>query len=174
LTAQDRIAMVLTVSDRAFLALQQDESGRLAVECLEREGWRVPETEIVPDEPAAIGSVLRRWCDSGVPHLILTTGGTGLSPRDVTPEATLAVAERVVPGIAERLRAQTAAENPRSILSRGVAVVRRRTLIINLPGSPRAVQECCDVLFQVLPHAVSVLREKKNWAPDGSPGHGWR
>jgi molybdenum cofactor synthesis domain-containing protein len=112
---------------------------------------------IIPDEQGQIASTLREWSDTHHLNLILTTGGTGLAPRDVTPEATRIVIEREAPGIAEALRAMSLQHTPMAMLSRGIAGVRGRTLIINLPGSPKAVKECLEYLLPVLPHAINLL-----------------
>ena len=119
---------------------------------------RWPPTEIVPDEPEAIAAQLTAWSDDDGLDLILTTGGTGLSPRDTTPEATLAVAQRLVPGIPEAMRAAGLAITPHAMLSRGVAVIRGRTLIINLPGSPKGARENLAAVAAALPHALEKLR----------------
>jgi molybdenum cofactor synthesis domain-containing protein len=112
---------------------------------------------VVADEQAAIAQVLREWADAARCDVALTTGGTGFAPQDVTPEATLAVVERLAPGLAEAMRAQTAVQAPLAWLSRGVAGIRGRMLIVNLPGSPKAVRECMVVLAPLLPHAVHIL-----------------
>jgi molybdenum cofactor synthesis domain-containing protein len=114
---------------------------------------------IIPDEADQISAVLREWSDEKSLNLVLTTGGTGLAPRDVTPEATKAVIERDAPGIAEAMRAISLQYTPMAMLSRGVAGVRGRTLIINLPGSPKAVKECLEYVLPVLPHAINLLTE---------------
>ena len=149
---------ILTISDGAARGERQDLSGARAREII----TRLPETtvqvqDIVPDEQAQIASVLRSWCDEQKLNLIITTGGTGLAPRDVTPEATRAVIERDAPGIAEALRAISLQYTPMAMLSRGVAGVRGRTLIINLPGSPKAVQQCLEYALSVLPHAINLI-----------------
>ncbi|MEK7873890.1 MAG: MogA/MoaB family molybdenum cofactor biosynthesis protein [Chloroflexota bacterium] len=113
---------------------------------------------IVPDERERIAEVLREWADSGQVDLILTTGGTGLGPRDVTPEATRDVLDREAPGLAEAMRADTLKKTPFAMISRQVAGARGRCLIVNLPGSPKAVRECLEVVLPVLPHAVELLR----------------
>ncbi len=118
--------------------------------------WSITHRAIIPDDQATIAETLRHWCDEGV-HLILTSGGTGFAPRDVTPEATRAVIEREAPGIAEALRAESLKVTRHAMLSRGVAGMRGQTLIINLPGSPKAVAENLDVLLPVLPHALQLL-----------------
>ncbi len=147
---------VLTVSDRGAKGERLDLSGPAIRELLE-EIAPVTAMAILPDDQEAVSSQLREWADSGRVDLILTTGGTGLSPRDVTPEATLAVVERLVPGIPEAIRARSLQLTDRAMLSRAVAGIRGRTLIINLPGSPRAVRECLDVVLPVLGHALAIL-----------------
>jgi molybdopterin adenylyltransferase len=146
---------VLTISDRSFAGERADESGPAIEAALPQSDYEVARRQVVPDEVEEIGGLLRRWlpeCD-----VILTTGGTGLSPRDVTPEATMEVAQKVVPGIAEALRAEGLRHNPYSMLSRSLAVVADGTLIVNLPGNPNAVRECMEVLLTVIPHAVALI-----------------
>ncbi|MBK8231647.1 MAG: MogA/MoaB family molybdenum cofactor biosynthesis protein [Candidatus Eisenbacteria bacterium] len=152
-------AAVLTVSDRSWLALREDLSGPLIRGRLVALGYDVESPRFVPDDRRAVAAALREWSDARF-ALVLTTGGTGLAPRDQTPEATLDVAHRLVPGIVEWIRARTAATHPFAVLSRGVAVVRDSTLIINLPGSPRAVAEYLDLLEAVLPHALSQVTQR--------------
>jgi molybdopterin adenylyltransferase len=154
---------VLTVSDRSHLALREDASGPAIVERVRAWGWEVPVFETIPDEAPEISALLTAWADEQEVDLILTTGGTGLGPRDVTPEATRAVAERIVPGISEWLRAAAGANNPHAFLSRAAAVLRGRTLIVNLPGSPRAVRECLDLLELILPHALDEVSRHGDW-----------
>ena len=151
-------AAVITLSDRCAAGQTADESGPAVAERLEEAGFTVVEQLILPDERPQIERALARLADQRQLDLILTTGGTGLSPRDVTPEATLAVAHRQVPGIAEAIRAASLAITPRAMLGRGVAVVRGRTLIINLPGSVKACRESMDVFLSQMPHAVELLR----------------
>lgn len=150
---------ILTISDRASRGEYEDKAGPLMVAILtERTNWQVARQEVVADEVDEIAAALRAWCDAGV-HLILTTGGTGFAPRDVTPEATKAVIERETPGIAEALRAESLKITRHAMLSRGVAGIRGRTLIVNLPGNPKAVKESLDILLPVLPHALDLLTQ---------------
>ena len=151
-------AAVITLSDRCAAGERQDKSGPAIVERLKQNGYEVIETLLLPDGRPALEKELRRLCDQRQPDLILTTGGTGFSPRDVTPEATLAVAERQAPGIAEAIRAASLRITPRAMLGRGVSVIRGRTLIINLPGSPKACNESMDVFLDQMPHALTLLR----------------
>jgi molybdenum cofactor synthesis domain-containing protein len=151
-----RRAAVLTVSDRVAGGTATDESGPLLAERLSGEGWSVVARETTPDDLDAIAEVLSRLADESGAALILTTGGTGIAPRDVTPDATRRVADREVPGIAEALRAASLAATPHAMLSRATAAIRGRTLVVNLPGSPRAVQQMFDVLAPVLGHAVAL------------------
>ena len=149
---------IVTVSDKGSAGLREDLSGPAIAECLPEAGYDVISREIIPDEQDQIEELLVTLCDVKGADVILTTGGTGLSLRDVTPEATIQVAHKVIPGISEALRVQTAVKAPRSMLSRGVSVVRGQTIIINFPGSPKAVRECMEIVLPVLEHAVSVLK----------------
>lgn len=149
-------AAVLTVSDRSAAGEREDASGPRLAALLEEGGWEVSERRVVPDEEPAIAAALTDLAGAGVP-LILTTGGTGLAPRDVTPDATRSVADREVPGIAEALRAAGLAETPHAMLSRAAAVVRGRTLIVNLPGSPRGAANGFRTLAPVIEHAIALL-----------------
>jgi molybdopterin adenylyltransferase len=146
---------ILTVSDSAARGEREDVSGRTLREMLQDLG-EVVEERIVPDDRGAIEEALRAMCDAGL-QFVATTGGTGLGPRDVTPEATLAVIERAAPGIAEAMRAESLKKTPMAMISRGAAGVRGRTLIVNFPGSPKGVRECLEVLLPVLPHAIEIL-----------------
>lgn len=151
---------VLTISDGAAQGTRQDTSG----ETIRTLAAQLPDAvisagAIVPDERERIEAILCEWSDEKALNLILTTGGTGLAPRDVTPEATKAVIDREAPGIAEAMRAVSLQHTPFGMLSRGVAGTRGRTLIINLPGSPKAVKECLEYILPVLQHAVNLLIE---------------
>lgn len=159
---------VLTVSDRSHLGLREDRTGPVITRWVERQAWEVMGAEILPDEPALVAKQLCRWADEADADLILTTGGTGLSPRDRVPEATLAVIERPIPGIPEWIRTATAAAHPHAVLSRGIAGLRGGTLIVNLPGSERAVAEYLDRLGLILPHALAQVRQGTNWGPADS------
>lgn len=149
---------VLTTSDKGYLGQREDLSGPAVRELVERAGGRVARYLVLPDDLELIAQTLAAWADAGDLDVVLTTGGTGLSPRDVTPEATREVVQREAPGIAEALRAESLRKTPMAMLSRARAGVRGRTLIVNLPGSPKAVAECLEVLLPVLPHAVETLR----------------
>jgi molybdenum cofactor synthesis domain-containing protein len=151
---------VLTISDGASKGERQDVSGEnIRTLVAELPDAVVSVGTIIPDEREQIAAVLREWSDEKKLNLILTTGGTGLAPRDVTPEATKAVIEREVPGIAEAMRYNSLKYTRHAMISRGVAGVRGRTLIINLPGSPKAVRECLEYVLPVLPHAINLLTE---------------
>lgn len=160
---------ILTVSDRSARGDREDLSGpALARQVSERlAGAVVAQTAIVPDERDEIAATLRQWADEFGLELILTTGGTGVAPRDVTPEATLAVVERLTPGLAEAMRAESLRVTPHAMLSRGVAGIRGRTLIVNLPGSPKGAVENLLTILSVLPHAVELLQED----PDAERHH---
>ena len=149
---------ILTISDRGWRGERQDQSGEAIRESLSPLGVRVVSYDIVPDERDVIAGRLREWADGAGIDLIVTTGGTGLSPRDVTPEATLSVVDRLAPGFGEVMRAQSLKETPTAMLSRAVAGIRKKTLIINLPGSPRAVRQCLEAILPALPHAIETLR----------------
>jgi molybdenum cofactor synthesis domain-containing protein len=158
---------ILTVSDRSARGKRPDGTGPILEALLRENGWEVAATAIVPDEPAEIRAVLVKWADEAHLDLILTNGGTGFAPRDVTPEATLEVVDRLAPGLAESMRAASLKVTPHGMLSRAVSGIRKRTLIINLPGSPKGARENLEVVLPVIPHAVQLLRE----APDAESRH---
>ena len=149
---------VLTISDKGAQGQRYDESGKVIKDSLSLVDGHVVKYEVVPDEMDVISHKLTEWADEGNVDVIITTGGTGLSQRDVTPEATLSVIDKVVPGLAEAMRAQTFNKTPMAVLSRAAAGVRGRCLIINLPGSPKAVGECLEVILPVIPHAVEIIK----------------
>jgi molybdopterin adenylyltransferase len=151
-----RVAL-LTVSDSVFEGRRKDLSGPALAERCRALGWDVASAQVVADEAGSIQARLIEWVDSGMADLILTTGGTGIGPRDVTPEATAGVCTKLLPGVGERMR-DAARTNPRAALSRAVAGVRGSALIVNLPGSPRGAVESLDAVAELLPHAVAVLR----------------
>jgi molybdenum cofactor synthesis domain-containing protein len=151
---------VLTISDRSYHGERADKTGPAVAEAVRRllSGASIVEQTILPDEKDDIEWNLKRIADTASADLVLTAGGTGLSPRDVTPQATQAVADYEVPGIGEVMRAATRGALPAAILSRQVAAVRERTLVVNLPGSPRGAVECLEAVAEVLPHALTTLR----------------
>ena len=151
-------AAVITLSDKGAKGERVDESGPAAKEMLEQAGYEVVETLILPDEPAMLKTQLMRLADGRQLDLVLTSGGTGFSMRDQTPEATMAVADRNAPGIAEAIRYKSMAVTDRAMLSRGVSVIRKKTLIVNLPGSPKAVKESLGFILDSLDHGLKILR----------------
>lgn len=151
-------AAVITLSDKGAAGEREDKSGPAIVEELEARGYEVVEKLLLADGVGPLKAQLIRLCDQRQLDLILTTGGTGFTPRDQTPEATLAVADRTAPGIAEAIRAESMKYTKRAMFSRGVSVIRGKTLIINLPGSPKAVRESMEVFLEELPHALDMLR----------------
>ena len=151
-------AAVLTVSDKGAIGSRVDTAGPAVADLVEGAGGEVILRAVVPDEREVIAAQLRAWVEMGEVDIVLTTGGTGLAPRDVTPEATLDVAERLVPGLAELMRETGRASTPMASLSRAVAVTRGRCLIVNLPGSERGARESLDAILGLLPHAIELLR----------------
>lgn len=150
-------AAVLTVSDRSSRGERPDASGPVLVELLRNAGYKITHTDIIPDEQEKIESALKDIADHHTADLILTTGGTGFSPRDVTPEATLAACERLTPGIPEAMRYASLQITPRAMLSRAQAGLRKQTLIINLPGSPKAAKENLEAVLPALSHGLEML-----------------
>jgi molybdopterin adenylyltransferase len=150
---------VLTVSDRCSRGERQDLGGPAVAAAAEALGWEVVRKDLVSDDAGLIAEKLKAWCDGpGAPDAVLTTGGTGISPRDVTPEATRSVLEKELPGLAERMRRIGEASTPFAAISRGVCGTRGRTLLVNLPGSPKGAKESLEALSPVIPHAVGMLR----------------
>jgi molybdenum cofactor synthesis domain-containing protein len=161
-----RIAL-LTVSDRSASGLRADLSGPAIKEEILNQGWSVDQMEIVPDDLLTLKETMVAWADSGNIDVILTTGGTGFSPRDITPEATEAIIDRRAPGLVEAMRSVSIEVTPHAMLSRATAGIRKRTLIVNLPGSPRGAKENLSVIVPVLEHAVQLLIED----PGAEAGH---
>ncbi len=158
---------ILTISDRSSRGERSDASGPALAEAVAAQGWQIVESGLIPDEAQAIRQQLRTWADSNRFDVLLTTGGTGFSPRDVTPEATRAVIERLTPGLDEAMRAASLKVTPHAMLSRAISGIRKQTLIINLPGSPKGAVENFQVLAPVLEHAVELLRAD----PHAEKGH---
>jgi molybdopterin adenylyltransferase len=158
---------ILTVSDRSFRGEREDLSGPALEAEVSALGWQVVETAIAPDEIDEIAKILSEWADSGLADVILVTGGTGFASRDVTPEATRQVVERLTPGLDEAMRAASLQITQHAMLSRAVSGISKATLIVNLPGSPRGAVENFQVIMPVLPHAVELLRESR----DAEQGH---
>lgn len=148
---------VLTISDSVVAGTREDRSGEKLRERAQSLGWTAQMSEVVPDEPDQIAAVLRRWADSGQVSVILTTGGTGVALRDVTPEATSGVIQRTIPGLAELMRSEGYKSTPFAVLSRGLAGLRGRCLIVNLPGSPKGAVESLDAIAKLVPHIVDLL-----------------
>jgi molybdopterin adenylyltransferase len=158
---------IITVSDRSSRGERMDESGPALENAILQQGWQVIRTTILPDDMGLLTTTLIEWSDGGDMDVILTTGGTGFSPRDITPEATQAVIQRSAPGMAEAMRLSSLQITPHAMLSRATAGIRFKTLIINLPGSPKGALENLAVLLPVLPHAVQLLSED----PSAEAGH---
>ncbi len=149
---------ILTVSDKGARGQRIDVSGKTIRDIFSSLDSQVIKYEIVPDEMEIISQKLAEWADEGTMDVIITTGGTGLSQRDVTPEATLAIVDKVVPGFAEAMRIKSLNKTPMAMLSRATAGVRGKCLIINLPGSPKAVRECLEVILPAIPHATEIIK----------------
>lgn len=157
---------ILTVSDSGAAGKREDGSVQEIRRILQGGPFVEVDYQVVPDEQAMIRAKLRLWCDKDGIDLVLTTGGTGLAQRDRTPEATREVIEREVPGLAELMRAHGVASSPRAALSRGLVGVRRRTLVVNLPGSPRGAGEALEAVVAVLPHAIDTILGERRSAPE--------
>jgi molybdopterin adenylyltransferase len=158
---------ILTLSDRSYRGERDDLSGPVLVEIIESQGWELAESLILPDDLDIIRDTLILWADSDDIDLILTTGGTGFAPRDITPEATRYVLDKLAPGITEAMRQESLKITPHAMLSRAVAGIRGSVLIINLPGSPKAARENLEVVLPVLKHAVQLLQD----SPDAEANH---
>jgi molybdopterin adenylyltransferase len=158
---------VLTISDRSFQGSRPDASGPALEDAVRAQGWTVEKRLIIPDDFQMIRQTLIDWAGSGMVDLVVTTGGTGFSPRDVTPEATREVIDREAPGLAEAMRQVSLKVTPHAMLSRAVSGIRGRTLVVNLPGSPKAALENLEVILPVLPHAVQLLQND----PGSEAGH---
>ncbi len=169
----DRTAAVLTMSDLGYQGKREDTSGPALCAMLEQAGYQVVHREILPDDFEAITAALRHCADELGLWLVVTTGGTGFSPRDVTPEATEAVLERRTPGIPEAMRAESMRITPRGMLSREAAGIRGQTLIVNCPGSEKAARECLGAVLPALGHGLEILRGiSKNCGQSGGEHHG--
>ncbi len=153
---------VLTISDRASTGEREDLSGPALCQAIKKLGWNLVTSSIVPDDFEQIKQFLLKQSQSGKVNLLLTTGGTGFSPRDVTPEATLAVIEKKTPGLSEKIRFESARNNPHAILSRAEAGICQKCLIINLPGNPSGAVESFSIVSSVIPHAIALLQQSPN------------
>jgi molybdenum cofactor synthesis domain-containing protein len=149
---------ILTVSDSCAHGKREDVSGQTIKDMLPKDKFEICEKKITSDDHQIIADELKYFSDKAGIDLVLTTGGTGLSPRDVTPEATASVCERTIPGLGEILRTEGFKKTPYAILSRSIAGIRNNTLVVNLPGSPKAVRECLEIILDILPHAVDMIR----------------
>jgi molybdenum cofactor synthesis domain-containing protein len=158
-------AAVLTISDSASAGTRADRSGPAVRERLEQLGWSVPVAEVIPDEAAEISARLAALADGGQVAAIFTTGGTGVAPRDVTPEATRAILDREIPGLGELMRARGRESTPLAVLSRSLAGTRGLVLIVNLPGSPKGAVQSLDAIVELVPHVLELLRGRTEHAP---------
>ena len=158
---------ILTISDRSAQGKRDDTSGPILVDMVEQQGWKIAKTAIIADDQYVIEDRLIKWADSNAMDVILTTGGTGFSPRDQVPEATRKIVDRLAPGIVQAMRNESLKKTPHAMLSRAEAGIRKSTLIINLPGSPRAARENFEVVLRALPHAVQLLQGD----PDAEKDH---
>jgi molybdopterin adenylyltransferase len=158
---------ILTISDRSSRGERPDTSGPALLSAAQQQGWQIIATGIVPDEADQIARKLVEWADSGLCDLILTTGGTGFTPRDITPEATLSILERQTPGLTQAILIESLKITPHAMLSRAVSGIRGHTLIVNFPGSPKAAVENLNIILPVLPHAIELLRGD----PQSEAGH---
>jgi molybdopterin adenylyltransferase len=152
-----RVAL-LTVSDSVSQGLRPDRSGPALHERCEKLGWQVVSAQVVPDEAGVLQARLIELVDTGLTDIILTTGGTGVGPRDITPEATAAICDKLIPGLSELMREKGRQATPRAALSRAIAAVRGRSVVVNLPGSAKGAIESLEAIAELLPHAVEVLR----------------
>jgi molybdopterin adenylyltransferase len=160
---------ILTVSDRSARGEREDRSGPVLRSMASRLGWEIVDERVVPDEADQVRDALVAWSDGAKADVVLTTGGTGFGPRDRTPEATMEVCDRMAPGLTEAMRAASLQTTPHAMLSRAVAGIRGRTLIVNLPGSPRAAKENLEVIVPALPHAIAVLTDRDGAEEGHSP-----
>jgi molybdopterin adenylyltransferase len=158
---------IITISDRASTGARQDVSGPVLRDLIQSQGWNVVRMSVIPDNLQEIKKLLATWADSNEFDLLLTTGGTGFSPRDVTPEATAEIIQRDAPGLAEAMRAESLKITPHAMMSRARAGIRGSTLIVNLPGSPKAAVENFNVILPIVQHAVQLLSDD----PDAEDGH---
>lgn len=151
---------IIIASDSCFNGERKDKCGEVIEEIMKEVKGELVLREILPDDADVLEDAFYRICDNNLADLILTSGGTGFAPRDVTPEATRAAAEKIVPGFGEAMRASSIEITPKGILSRGISAIRNKTLIVNLPGSPKAVKECLRVILPALPHGIDILTER--------------
>ncbi len=162
---------IITISDKGFKGEREDRSGKYIADFFKEKGWEVAEYAIVPDEKDIISKKIADICDSGGANLVLTTGGTGFSSRDVTPEATKEVIEKDAPGFSELIRIEGQKKTPRAILSRGVSGIRKNTLIINLPGSIKGVKDSLELIYRPLPHGIDILAGRDSECGEEVPGN---